>query len=257
MLRVFPPPGGALPLADTYADPRWPEPSPARPYVVLNMVSTVDGKVAVGGGAAGIGSDADRRLMRQLRARADAVMSGAGTLRAEDYSSKVPARYRAERLARGQAEQPMAVIVSGSGQLPADRSLFWGEGFRRLLLTSERGAGALPPEQASRLQLVLAGEEVVDLGAGLRLLRMDYGVRWLVCEGGPHLNHSLLSAGLVDELFLTLAPKLVASTGPTVVEGSPFAAGVPAALSLVTVHAVESELFLRYRVQNRVLSAEC
>jgi len=248
LLRLFPPPGGALAVADVYADPGWPEPGPDRPYVALNMVSTVDGKVAVGGGAAGIGSRTDRDLMRQLRARADAVMTGAGTLRAEDYTSKVPRSYVAARVARGQAEQPLAVIVSGSGRLPAERPLFWGAGFARVLLTSRRGAAALDPNRAKQLQLVVAGENSVDLAVGLRLLRTGHGVRWLICEGGPHLNHSLLAAGLVDELFLTFAPRLVGSAGPTIVEGAPFPLAGPTTLTLLAAHAAGSELFLRYRV---------
>jgi riboflavin-specific deaminase-like protein len=232
-----------------YADPGWPEPGPDRPYVALNMVCTADGKVAVGGGAAGIGSRTDRALLRQLRARADAVMSGAGTLRAEDYTSKVPRSYAAARVARGQTEQPLAVIVSGSGQLPAERPLFWGEGFSRALLTSQRGAAAVDPDQAKQLQLVIAGEGTVDLAMGLRLLRTGHGVRWLVCEGGPRLNHGLLAAGLVDELFLTVAPRLVGSAGPTIVEGPPFPLAGPI-LTLRTAHADGSELFLRYRVES-------
>jgi len=250
LLRLFPPPGGTLPVADTYADPGWPAPGPERPYVALNMVSTVDGKVAVGGGAAGIGSQADHALMRQLRARADAVMTGAGTLRAEDYSSKVPERYVPERLARGQSAQPLAVIVSGSGQLPADRPLFWGAGFARALVTGQRGAVAVDPAQAKHLQLVVAGEETVDLAVGLRLLRAEHGVRWLLGEGGPHLNHSLLAAGLVDELFLTFAPKLVGSAGPTIVEGPPFQLAGAIPLTLLAAYADGSELFFRYRVHH-------
>jgi 2,5-diamino-6-(ribosylamino)-4(3H)-pyrimidinone 5'-phosphate reductase len=215
---------------------------------VLTMFSTVDGKVALGGGAAGIGSQADHDLMRQLRARADAVMTGAGTLRAEDYSSRVPAAFVAARQARGQTDQPLAVVVSGSGQLPAERPLFWGEGFRRVLLTSAAGAANLEPTQAARLEPCIAGQDAVDLPAGLRALRTDLGVRWLLCEGGPHLNHSLLAAGLVDELFLTFAPKLVGSAGPTIVEGPPFLTPGGLALMLVTLYAVEGELFFRYRI---------
>jgi riboflavin-specific deaminase-like protein len=250
LLRVYPPPGGSLPLAETYADPGWPLPGEARPYVVLNMVSTVAGKGAVGGGAAGIGSRADHALMRQLRARADAVMTGAGTLRAEDYSSRVPAAFAADRQARGQTEQPMAVIVSGSGRLPAERPLFWGEGFRRVLLTSEASAASLDPAQRARLEPCIAGRTAVDLAAGLHALRTDFGVRWLLGEGGPHLNHSLLAAGLVDELFLTFAPKLVGSAGPTIVEGLPFPTPGGIELTLVTLYAADSELFFRYQVRS-------
>jgi 2,5-diamino-6-(ribosylamino)-4(3H)-pyrimidinone 5'-phosphate reductase len=247
VLRLVPPPASERPPETVYAALDWSGPLEERPYVALNMVCTLDGRAAVGGRAAGIGSPTDRLLMRQLRARADAVMVGAGTLRVEALTPTVPASYVAARLARGQAAQPLGVLVSGSGRLPLARSYFTRADFARVLITSAAGAAALDPATAAGLRFVVAGEATVDLPLALAALRHDLGVRWLLCEGGPTLNHGLLAAGLVDELFLTVAPKLVGGPGPTIVGGAPFADPAPG-LRLLTLHVDADELYLRYRV---------
>jgi len=244
--RLVPPPVQDVPADAVYAALDWPQPGPTRPYLAINMVSTLDGKAAVAGRAAGIGTPTDRLCMRQLRAQADAVLSGVGSLRAEAFTPAVPAGYVPARQARGLAPQPMGVLVSGSGRLPLDRRYFQRDDYPCVLLTSAAGAAALDPAAVPRVQVVVTGEQTVDLAAGLRALRADFGVRWLLCEGGPTLNHALLTAGLVDELFLTLAPKLVGGPAPTIVEGPPLFPEMP--LSLLTLHAEAGELFLRYRV---------
>ena len=249
MLRLFPPPSGTLPAEAAYDDLRWPAPGPTRPYVAVNMVCTADGRAAVAGRATGIGTRTDRLLMRRLRCHADAVLHGAGTLRAEELTPLVPEPYVATRLARGLARQPLAVLVSSSGRLPVERRFFRREDFARVLLTGTAGAAALDPAVAAGLRVVVAGERAVDLAAALRALRGELGVRWLLCEGGPTLNHGLLAAGLVDELFLTVAAKLVGSSGPTIVEGAPWPVEAPVSLELLAIHAEGSELYLRYRVQ--------
>jgi riboflavin-specific deaminase-like protein len=247
MQRLYPPPAEDVPADAVYAALDWPAPGADRPYVALNMVSTVDGKAAVAGVAAGIGTATDRELMRQLRAQADAVLAGVGSLRAEAFTPAVPAAYVPARVARGLAPQPMGVLVSGSGRLPLERRYFQRDDYPRVLLTSAAGAATLDPAAAARLRVVVTGEHAVDLAAGLRVLRAELGVRWLLCEGGPTLNHALLAAGLVDELFLTLAPRLAGGLGPTIVQGSALP-GVPLPLRLVTLHAEADELFLRYRL---------
>jgi riboflavin-specific deaminase-like protein len=248
VLRLFPPPAESVSPETVYDTLDWPMPGAARPYVAVNVVSTADGKAAVAGRAWGIGSATDHLLFRKLRCQADAVLVGVGTLRAENYLPVLPEPFAALREARGLARQPLAVLVCGSGELPVERAYFHRDEVRRLLLTSEAGAARIPPELAGRLEVRVAGPDRVDLPSALRLLRADYAVRWLLCEGGPRLNHGLLAANLVDELFLTLAPKLVGSSGPTVVEGPPFPPEAPVPLDLLAVHAEGAELYLRYRV---------
>jgi 2,5-diamino-6-(ribosylamino)-4(3H)-pyrimidinone 5'-phosphate reductase len=248
VLRLFPPPAAERPADAIYANLDWPPPPPARPYVVLNMVATVDGRAAVAGRAAGIGSATDRLLMRQLRARADAVLVGVGTLRAEALTPTVPESYVEARVARGQTAQPLGVLVSNSGRLPLGRGYFTRTDFARVLLTCAAGAAAVDPAAVAGLRLIVAGDTTLDLAAALGALRTELGVRWLLCEGGPTLNHGLLRAGLVDELYLTLAPKVAGGPGPTIVEGAPLPPDTTPGLQLLTLHADSDELYLRYRV---------
>jgi riboflavin biosynthesis pyrimidine reductase len=90
-----------------------------RPYLALNMVATVDGRAALNGSAVGIGSSIDKHLMRSLRAEADVVLHGAGTVRADPLSARVPADLVAQRVAHGLSEQPLGAIVTRSGNLPS------------------------------------------------------------------------------------------------------------------------------------------
>ncbi|MBA2241181.1 MAG: dihydrofolate reductase family protein, partial [Solirubrobacterales bacterium] len=109
---------------EIYADLQLPTRSAARPYVVLNMVSTVDGKIALGGRTAGLGSRLDRSLMRRVRAAADAVMVGSATLRAEPVDFGVPEALARARVERGLPPQPLAVTISRRLDLDADAHFF-------------------------------------------------------------------------------------------------------------------------------------
>jgi len=206
-----------------------------RPYLALNMIATVDGRAAVGGTAAGIGSDLDRRLMRELRAEADVVLHGASTVRADPLSARVPPDLVAERLARGQSEQPLGAIVTASGDLPTGHPYF--ESSTVVYLTSSRNLSVSGP--SIELKRVGSVSQVVD---DLK----QRGVRRILCEGGPTLNVALFEAHLVDEIFFTLAPRIAGGDNPlTIVQGGAFGM-IP--LELVSVERHGNELFLRYRV---------
>ncbi len=223
---------------------------PDRPYVVLNMVATLDGRAALEGRTAGLGSPADRELFHELRTQADAVMAGAGTLRVERYGRIVrdPAR-REKRRREGLAPDPLAIVVSASldglSQLPllavAEQPV--------VVLTGAEGqiAPSETPVEYVRTPKPAGSGSAADLGAALRRLRAEHGVRSILCEGGPRLNAELLRADLVDEIFLSIAPKLVGGGDPlTIVGGSALAE--PAELDLVWVLEREGELYLRLRV---------
>ncbi len=221
-----------------------------RPYVVLNMVSTVDGRATVSGHSGPIGGRADRELFHGLRAAVDAVMVGAGTVRAERYGRIIRAEsHRRLRRERGLSEEPLACIVSGRLSLPADVPLLADATSRVAIVTA---SAASLPECAAHVDYVRAGRGgSLDLPAALAELRERFGVRTLLCEGGPHLNSHLLAAGIVDELFLTLAPKLVGGDS-TSGEALRILAG-PALETVVELELLgalesESELFLRYGV---------
>ncbi len=210
-----------------------------RPFVALNMVASLDGHVRVGARTGPLGRGADRALFHALRRSTEAVMVGAQTARTERYGTLV-------RDPPG-APQPLACLVSGSLRLdPAEIPLLADPDSRVVVLTAAEGevAGA-----AASLDYVRARDPDggVDLAAGLRALRAEHGVRAVLGEGGPTLNTGLFRAGLVDELFLTLAPALVVGLDPLRLLAGELP-GPPAALTLLTAHVAESALFLRYAV---------
>ena len=218
---------------------------PDRPYVVLNMIATVDGRAAVGGGTRAISSETDRAVMAHLRTQADAVMVGAGTLRAERYGRLVPdPSLRDKRRREGLDPEPLACVVSGRLDVPPD-TLFTDPESRVLLVTGPDGslAGAGPGVAYER-----GDSSKLDLARVLARLRSEHGVRSLLCEGGPSLNAELLSLGAVDELFLTIAPTIAGGDeGPAIVASS--APADPLWLELVWVLEAAGELFLRYRAR--------
>jgi len=235
--------GEARPPHAWLAELRPAERAPAdRPFVFLNMVASVDGRAAVTSSARGLGSPADTLLLGELRALADAVLIGTGTLRAEGYGVLVrDAGRRARRRDAGLPDTPLAVLCSRALDLPWDAGLFAAADQPVLAYTESAHAA---PELAAPVELArLAQASVPALLADLRAR----GVRALLCEGGPTLNRSLLAAGAVDELFLTLSPQLTgAPDAPRIVEGG----ALPEAVGLERVWALaaEGDLFLRYRV---------
>ncbi len=185
MRRLTPDPGETTVEEQLDAYRPWEEEREGRPFLAVNFVVTVDGRATIGGRSGPIGSDTDTAMLAGLRTRFDAVMIGAGTMRAERYAG---------------LERRLVVVESGEGE--------WA-----------------------------------DLADLLRSLRSE-GVRAVICEGGPTLYGSLQAAGLVDELFLTIAPKLAGSGAPNILEGG---LAEVAELELVWLLEQGGELFARYR----------
>jgi riboflavin-specific deaminase-like protein len=241
MRRLIPNPGTTTieQQLDSYRP--WGEPREDRPFVAVNFAATVDGRATIGGVSGPIGSAADTAMLAGLRTRFDAVMIGAGTMRAERYGrllSDQETRERRERI--GLPHDPLMTIVSGSMDLPWDAPLFTAGGGRVLIFTASE---ADPPEVATSLRVV-RHEGSVDLRAAMRHLRQERGIRALLCEGGPGLHAELEGAGLVDDLFLTIAPKLAGGDAPRILEG-PLPA--VAELELAWLLECDGELFARYR----------
>ncbi len=224
---------------------------PDRPYVGLNMVSTVDGAAAVEGRTRALGDEVDRALFHGLRTQADCVMVGAGTARVERYGRIVrdPER-REQRRREGLASDPLACIVSARLDLPQDLPLLADPDSSVVVVTAAEHQLGETPARVSYMREVdpAPGPRRPRLRAALEHLRDDHGVRSVLCEGGPTLNRSLLGEGLVDELFVTLAPKLVGGTPElTMVFGERPPA--PRDLELVSCLEARSSLFLRYRLR--------
>ncbi|MEA2135061.1 MAG: hypothetical protein QOC68_2970 [Solirubrobacteraceae bacterium] len=194
-----------------------------RPFVLLNMIATADGRATIAGRTATIANRADYELFHALRARVDAVMVGAETVRVEGYG----------------AMEQLAVVVSRSVDLPVDRGLLAAEGNRVVIVTPSPDR-VLPP-CAATVSYLREG----DVGVALARLREEHGVDSIDCEGGPGLNATLVPAGLVDELHLVIAPKLAGGRDPlTILSGDTL--DPPRELALRSLHESGGYLFARY-----------
>jgi riboflavin-specific deaminase-like protein len=215
----------------------FPPPPADRPYLYMNMVATVDGKIVigdVGGSAAGVGGPTDQMLFRRLQHLCDAAMLGGVTLRASQviYPPETP-----------------RFVVTRRGDVPLDNRFFTDAPDRAYILAPED----LPEDAAARLKdaanLLQVGNGGVDLTAAMRRLRLELGIRTLLCEGGASLNDALIRAGLADELFLTIAPKLKGGARlPTIMTGQGFPPGQSLPLTLRSLYRDGDEIYLRYRL---------
>lgn len=246
--------------------------SAARPYVIANFVSTLDGVASYemkgnSGGSAISGSDpTDRFIMGLLRASADAIVVGARTI--QDVSAKslwtpeyvfpdakrLYAEYRIDSLHK--PEYPLLAIVSGSGELELDRAVFHASKMRTVVITTSVGRDKLLHRGAS-----IPGPfeiRVLDSSTGrvapqeiLQLLNLQFGVERVLHEGGPTLFGQFLAAGLVDELFLTLSPQIAGrdadAARPGVVAGVGFAPKTAPWFQMASLKQNAAYLYLRYR----------
>ena len=213
-----------------------------RPYLILNFAATADGRATIDGRSGPIGSRTDTEVLQRLRTRTDAVMIGAGTMRAERYGRMVsdPA-FRAYRESTGLEADPVAVLVSNRMDLPWDAGLFTdGGGEVVVFTTSDEDA----PETATPVTVVRHPDSV-DMEEAMSWLLRERNVKSVLCEGGPTLHGELQARGLADELFLTIAPKLAGRE-----ERSILSAPLPDVIELELgwLLAAGSELFARYRV---------
>jgi riboflavin-specific deaminase-like protein len=211
-----------------------------RPWVVSNMVSTVDGAVEVDGSSKDLGGPDDLEVFRALRSVADVVLVGAGTVRAEGYGPpRLPEALTTRRRGTGRTDVPRLAIVSG--RLSLDPSMPFFDGHRPYLVTTSGAAASASDELRARADLLACGTDRVDLEQALRRLRQE-GASVVLSEGGPSLNGDLLAGGLVDEVCLTVDPRIVGGTGRRIFTG----AGGRMDLELAHVAVSGSVLFLRY-----------
>jgi riboflavin biosynthesis pyrimidine reductase len=215
---------------------------PEQPWLRLNMVASTDGAAWFQGLSAGLSSEGDRRVFGVLRGLADVVLAGATTVRTEGYGPAKP-RESWRPLREGRPPAPPIAVITRRLELDLGSRLFTeAEPQTRPIIITCEAAPADRREGAAKLaEVVIAGGDRVDMKLAVGALR-ERGLTKILCEGGPRLNGQLATAGLIDELCLTVSPMLVGGGAPRVLNG-------PATqLGLRLAHILEEDgfLFTRY-----------
>ncbi len=212
------------------------------------MAMTADGKIATANRAVtSFGSKRDREHLYELRATADAVMCGARTVdQSNSILSPGAAKFRRQRLNNGLAECSLRVIVSGRGSVNADANIFKKEFSPIIILTTARiSKNDLKKLKSVADEVKIFGEKEIHFRAAFQWLREKWNVKRLLCEGGGELNDALFRAGLVDELHLTICPKIFGGRpAPTIADGR--GAGdlkKAAGFRLLSIQRANDELF--------------
>jgi riboflavin-specific deaminase-like protein len=226
------------------------------PYLLVNMAMTADGKIATANRAVtSFGSKRDQAHLLELRTTADAVMAGARTADSSPVTlGPGSARYRRLRLRHGLAEFNLRVIVSGSGTVDPKAEVFRRRFSPIIILTTSRASERrLKKLRALTSEVKICGDQEIDFSQALRWLRQRWGIKRLLCEGGGELNDALFRAGLVDELNLTVCPRICGGrTAPTIADGrGPGSLSRAARLELVSAQRHGDEMFFVYRSRKK------
>jgi riboflavin biosynthesis pyrimidine reductase/predicted DsbA family dithiol-disulfide isomerase len=221
---------GGEPETALYKDIRFTNPHSDRPFTFMNMVSTIDGKIITGErdeSVSDLGSDVDHLLMRRLEQKADAVLVGANSLRASG--------------SKWNPETHVRVVVTRSGDVPWD-SQFLNNGNPIILTTKDAKF-----ETPSAVTVIRAGEFELDWQNAFQQL-LDRGIQVMNILGGSEINAQLLERNLIDEIFMTLAPKIkLGSETPTIAGGKPLSRQDVQKFNLIGNEAIGDEIFLRYK----------
>ena len=242
MRALLPQPASSVEVVDAYAVPA--RSVTEHPFVRCNMICSLDGAITVNGRSGPLGGPADRNVFMALRSLADVIVVGAGTARAENYGpSRLGAELRRQRQARGQPPVPPIAVVTRSGDLDWSSPFFTAAEARPIVFTT------LGTDEAARLRgsavadIVVAGPDRVSPRFVLDHLA-QIGYHSVLLEGGPGLNTDFMVGGFLDELCLTVSPRLVAGSGPRIFAGPELARPMVARV----VHLLADDGFLFYRL---------
>ncbi len=254
MRQLFPPlevPGSSPDLPALYA---YPDGHEAYPWLRANMVSSADGAAALAGATKALSSDTDRHVFALLRTLCDVIVVGAATVREERYKAARPQELWSH-LRQGRTPTPPIAVITGRLDLTPDSPVIATAppDARTIVITSAKAPADRRAELATRADVIVAGEESVDLAAAVRALA-ERGHHRLLVEGGPHLLGQFVEAGLLDELCLTTGPLLAGPGADRIVAGDPHPNTGPAAppMPLTLAHVLEDDGFLlcRYTRKN-------
>ncbi|MGW0806402.1 pyrimidine reductase family protein [Nonomuraea sp. NPDC002799] len=211
-----------------------------RPWLRLNMVASADGAAWLKGRSGGLSSVGDKRIFQILRGLADVVVAGAATVRKEGYGPVKPRESWAD-LRAGRPEVPPIAVITRSLGFDLDDELFTDAPSRTIVITCESAPHERRKEAAKRADLIVAGEDGVDMRLAVAALH-ERGLTRILCEGGPRVNAQLSACDLVDELCLSISPMLVGGGAARILNGEP----APGTLNLSQVLEEEGVLFCRY-----------
>jgi len=224
-----------------------------RPYVVVNVAMSADGKI----------STRERRQVKisgaqdfvrvdRLKAGSEAVMVGIGTVLADDPSLTVKSEEcRTHRRNRGVDEHPVRIVVDSRARIPPEASILHKGAGKRIVVTSHRA----DPKKIAALQqyatVIIAGEDEVDLTAMMDKLG-ETGIQRLMVEGGGTLIAGLISAGLVDEIYTYIGNMIIGGkNAPTFVDGNGcILESEFCRLTLIETHRIENGVLLHWKVVN-------
>jgi riboflavin-specific deaminase-like protein len=230
-------------LAEAYALP--PGAGEGAVFVRCNMVMSLDGSATFRGRSGPLSSPADRRVFAALRSMADVILVGAGTVRAEHYGPvRLDDEVRQRRVGRGQRPVPPVAVVSGSADLDWSSRFFTAAEERPTVFTTSDSQAKAPRSAESAARLVVAGQGgSVDPHVVAEQLHSE-GHTNVLLEGGPRLASLFVGAGLIDELCLTVAPRLVGGPGRRILDG----AELPQPLEVFVLQLLEEDGSFFYRL---------
>ena len=225
-------------------------PARNRPEIIANFALTVDGKISTRSGTPSLfTSPHDKARLQEIRAGADAILAGRGTVAADSMSmglSRQDLRY--QRVASGRSPAPLRVIFSNRGEFDPGWKVFQNRQSPLIIFSTTRMSPSMRQVLAPLCDLYLFSSATVPVSEALRTLYTDYGIRRLVCEGGAMLFRSLAEADLVDEIYATLAPVIFGGRNAPTMTGlpGPFFTS-PSAFRVVSHQSVGDECFLHFR----------
>jgi riboflavin biosynthesis pyrimidine reductase len=216
-------------------------------HVRANFVITLDGMVELDGRSASLSGEADRAAFLAMRAMADVILVGAGTVRDEHYGPvRLDPAVEVRRRARQQAPLPALAIVTNRANLDPSARVFAGD--TKILLLTCASAARQRPDLTGVAEVIACGNESVNLGTAVEELYAR-GLGRILCEGGPTLFRGLLNAGLVDEFCCTTSPHLAGPGHRGLLGDQAISAPIP--LALTAVLEGDGMLLVRYQCRTQ------
>jgi riboflavin-specific deaminase-like protein len=223
-----------------------------RPFVTANFAMTWDGRISTRRGTpSDFSSPHDKRRLVEIRARCDAVLVSAKTVASDNMLIGLPdPALRTARAQRRQSPYPLRVLLTNSGRIDPSLRIFQSTFSPIVIFSTTRMPARLQSTLAGKADLWLHDAATVNLAGMMTTLRTEYGVKRLVCEGGAQVFRALLSAGLIDEIHLTLAPRIFGGRNAPTLTGMA-ADFLPRSIEtrLRSMEVVDGECFLRYQIR--------